>query len=124
LKTKLLYLAQPYSHRYRYKRKERFIRGCQAAAQLMDLGYDVFSPIAHSHSVEVEGMKKRRTGKFWLKQDFAVLRGCDAVVVLTMKGWEKSKGVRAEMKEAKRLGIPITFQKESELQMIHELLEA
>ena len=110
-KNSLCYLAQPYSHRYKYKRKERFIKGCKVAADIMDKGYNVFSPIAHSHSVEEWGMDKIRTGKFWLKQDFAILRGCDAMIVLCLKGWDKSKGVKKEIAFAKDHQIPVYYMK-------------
>lgn len=74
----------------------------------MEEGYEVFSPIAHSHSIEIlDG--RFRPGDFWLKQDFAILKKCDKMFVLMLEGWEKSYGVKEEIKYAKANNIPIEY---------------
>lgn len=106
----LVYLASPYSHPNPAKKEERFRLACEAAGTLMKSGQTVFSPIAHSHPIEQHFRDGRAEGHdFWLKQDFAVLAHCSKLVVLAIDGWEKSKGVAAEMEFAAQHGIPVSF---------------
>jgi hypothetical protein len=87
----------------------RFFQGCTAAASLMQQGYVVFSPIAHSHAVETNGMDKLETGDFWLDQDLVVLSKCDKVIVLMLPGWEYSRGVKREVEFAKKNNIEVEY---------------
>jgi len=103
----LVYLAQPYSHPDPQVKEERYHQSCIAAARLMGAGMAVFSPIAHSHSIEVHGMDKVESGDFWLQQDFAVLKHCKAMIILMLPGWNKSHGVAEETGFAKDHNIPI-----------------
>lgn len=43
----------------------------------------------------------------WLKGDLEILKRCDAV--LLTDNWESSEGARAEVAEARKLGIPILY---------------
>lgn len=43
--------------------------------------------------------------KFWVDGTKEIMRRCDAVVLVP--GWGSSAGTRAEIEEAKRLGIPV-----------------
>ncbi|OHD26720.1 MAG: hypothetical protein A2Y38_22620 [Spirochaetes bacterium GWB1_59_5] len=45
------------------------------------------------------------TSEFWYAGTLALLGRCDAGILVP--GWEDSKGTRAEIEEAKRLGIPV-----------------
>lgn len=93
-------------------RTRRYKQACRKAAELMDEGYVVFSPIAHSHSVELNGMKEVRDGDFWLDQDLAILRRCDRLVVYKMKDWEHSRGIAREVAYAQAHNIPIDYLEE------------
>ena len=102
---KLIYLATPYNG-YLGTRAEAYHLACLKAAELMEEGYTVFSPIAHSHSIEIEsGMSK--SGEFWLRQDFAILAYCDELWVYKLPGWDTSYGVAEEIKFAKAYDIPV-----------------
>jgi nucleoside 2-deoxyribosyltransferase len=103
----LTYLASPYTHSDPAVVEARFEAACKAAANMMRFGFKVFSPIAHSHPVEQLGMAEKMSGEFWLRQDFGILRHCDAIAVLTIPGWTKSKGVNAEIELATLLDIPL-----------------
>lgn len=112
----LIYLASPYSpvtvmseDQARSVRLNRFMDACKQAAILMDEGHQVFSPIAHSHSIEVYGMNDIRDGDFWLKQDFAMLLHTDEMWVLMLDGWDKSSGVAREIAFCQRNDIPVRF---------------
>lgn len=75
----------------------------------MEKGEKVFCPIAHSHSIEVEGMKKKQSGKFWLDQDLSILQFANKLLVYRMEGWESSRGIKTEIKEANDLGIKVEY---------------
>lgn len=104
-----IYLASPYSAPTPGERHARFVKACKKAANLMESGHVVFCPIAHSHSIEVEGMDEIHDGPFWLRQDFAILQCVDCVFVYTMDGWKDSNGIRAEVEFALQNNIPVFF---------------
>ena len=105
----LTYLASPYSHADEDVREARFHMACRAAAQLMQTS-EVFCPIAHSHPIELK-MNGRPDHDFWMRQDIAILRKCDRLVVLCLPGWDQSKGVNEEIHLAHRLGLPVEYMK-------------
>lgn len=116
--TQLVYLASPYSpvdktltfDQERAMRRNRFVEVSRQAAKLMDQGFHVFCPIAHSHSIEEAGFPDdRRSGDWWLQQDFAILKHCDMLMVYKMPDWEKSYGIAKEIEFAKANGIPILY---------------
>lgn len=105
---KLIYLATPYS-KYPHGREAAFGSACLMAAHLME-HYNVFCPIAHSHSVEVYGMNGDiKDGYWWLGQDFSILEKCDKLIVYKMQGWDESFGVSAEIAFANERGIPVEY---------------
>ena len=104
----ITYLASPYSHPSREVVAGRYVRACDAAGRLMVKGYVVFSPIAHSHSIERQ-MGRVNTGDFWHTQDEPILRLCSRLVVLMLDGWRESRGIAWEIEVAKEMGIPIEY---------------
>lgn len=102
-----IYLASPYSHDDPDVRQERFQAVCKAAAYLMRHGQIVFSPIAHSHSVEVVGLQERHGGDFWKRQDIPLLRHAKELVVLMLPGYLESAGLKWEIELAQALHIPV-----------------
>lgn len=107
---KLVYLANPYTS-YLGSRSEAFQRICQLSAKIMMENPDVsvFSPIAHSHSIETEADIEPQDGDWWLERDFPILDKCDEMWVYKMPGWEISYGVGKEIERANKFGIPIKF---------------
>ena len=104
----LTYLAVPYSHPNPYVQQYRFRMANRAAAYLMGKGHIVFSPISHSHPISVE------TGlpgdfKYWEKFDTAFLNYSWKLVVLTLTGWDTSKGIAAEIKIAGKLNLILEY---------------
>lgn len=121
-----IYLASPYTplplagytalpEELSELKEERFQLVCKKAAQLMENGHLVFCPIAHSHPIEKYGMDEVHSGEFWLEQDYAVLKCVDEVWVLMLPGYDKSKGIAAEMQFADSMGIPVYYLKPDQL---------
>jgi hypothetical protein len=46
---------------------------------------------------------------FWQRVDVEHLRRCDAVVVLMLDGWDRSAGVREEVRRAQAVGKTVRF---------------
>lgn len=103
----MIYLASPYSHPDPAVREQRFRAACRMAGELMRQGVRVFSPIAHTHPIALEG-DLPLGWDFWEQFDREMIAACEAVVVLTLDGWRESKGVTAEIAIAKELGIPVS----------------
>lgn len=106
------YLASPYSHKSAKVRKYRFETIVDIAAKLLAQGETVFCPIAHTYPIELSDYlpeDKKYDGTFWLKHDYELLDKAKRLVVVKMKGWEKSKGIFGEIAYAKFKNIPIYY---------------
>lgn len=107
----MLYLASPYTPTGDDPPaiiKERHEAACFHAARLMKQGAIVYSPIAHSHHLAdwmPESM--RLDHEFWMRQCLGILRHADKLVVLKLKGWDRSAGVTREIQFAQKYGIPV-----------------
>lgn len=110
----MIYLASPYSDPSLGVMESRFLAACRAASRLMRLGRLVFSPVAHTHPIAQYGLPLG--WDYWERFDRWYIERCDEVVVLTLAGWEDSKGVQAEMKIARELGKPVSFLEPGDLQ--------
>ncbi len=107
---KLIYLASPYSHPDSEIRELRFKAACYAAANLILQGYQVFSPIAHSHPiVTLIGPDAELDADLWMDFDFRMMRSCDVLVILCVDGWATSQGIAKEMVFAVANNIPIKY---------------
>lgn len=110
MRSELIYLACPYSHKERYVRVARWIAANRVAAKLMASGQYVFSPISHTHPIE-EASEGTLPGdwKFWEGYDRQYLSFVKKIVVLRLPGWETSTGVQAEIKIGAEMGIPVEY---------------
>lgn len=107
---KKIYLAAPYSSDSELEKHWRFNCVNKKAAELMEKGYQVFSPISHSHPISnYVSTENNMSHDFWLRQDFWILEICNELHILQLDGWIESKGVRAEIKKANELNIPIIW---------------
>ncbi len=107
--SKLIYLGSPYSHPSESIRHQRWIDACRAAAHLMREGHIVFSPIAHSHSVEIHGFDGPQPGDFWMAQDLPLLSRFEELMIFMLPGFIESAGIRKEKALAIERGIPISY---------------
>jgi len=110
----LIYLATPYSHPDDQVRHDRFRLAAKLGAAMMKKGMIVYSPISHTHPMAEEGSLPT-DWKYWAEVDTAFLTRCTKLVVATMDGWDKSKGVYAEIQIAQALNLPIEYKTPSEI---------
>jgi len=107
-----VYLAAPYScgdNASEEERDKRFWQITAMTAELMKMGYVVFSPITHCHLLTEFGLAKSHD--WWLELDYCYLEGASGLLVLEMEGWQMSPGVRGEIAFAKEHNIPIAYLK-------------
>jgi nucleoside 2-deoxyribosyltransferase len=103
-----IYLASPYSHPDAAVRDARFKAACRKAAEYLNIGRAVFSPIAHSHPIaDHMDEEKRMDFHLWMKADLPLLRFAKELHVLCIDGWRTSRGVTREIEYADQLGIPV-----------------
>lgn len=112
--TGFTYLASPYTHSDPAVREQRYRDACRAAAALMSRGDVVFSPIAHSHPIELAAGVVN-DGEFWKRQDAPYLEACTKLLVLMLPGWKHSTGVYHEVDRAMQRGIPIEYVEPAQL---------
>ena len=103
-----VYLASPYSDPDPKVEEQRFELVCRFAGEMMRSGDVVYSPIAHSHPIAVR-TDLPREWEYWKRVDQEMLRHASALMVLTIQGWEESRGVTEEISIAKAIGLPIYY---------------
>lgn len=106
---KKIYLACPYSHSSKAVRMQRVIAVDEKAAELMEQGNLVFSPLSHSHPISMHTDIEPCDHDFWLRQDLWILKVCDELHILCLEGWSESRGVGVETEEALKLELPIFY---------------
>jgi hypothetical protein len=104
----LIYLASPYTHASKKVMYERFEKVLRLTAYLIRKGNFVFSPIAYGH-VMAGKYKMPTDWKYWLNFDEKFISKCDKLMVFKIRGWDKSLGVQAEIKIAKKYKIPVEY---------------
>lgn len=104
----LIYIASPYSDPSPAVRARRFRAAVIAVGMAVRAGKLAISPIAHSHPVAVAA-RLAPDWESWRALDIELLQSCDVLAVLTLPGWELSRGVAAEIMEAKRIDLPVEF---------------
>ena len=105
---KQIYLAIPYTG----IEEESYQLANKVTVKLLMQGYNVFSPITHSHVLAKEhGLKG--TWDFWQNIDYQFIDWCDEIwVVIPNKDLDlvlKSTGVMAEIKYGKEKNKPVKF---------------
>lgn len=104
---KHIYLAAPYSHPDEDVRSMRFYAVSRRANLIMQRGDLVYSPITHGHILGIFGGLPGDFD-FWEKHCLSFLRRwAQELHILSLDGWDKSRGVLAEMEEADRVGLPV-----------------
>lgn len=103
-----IYLAIPYSG----MEESSYKQANEATVELLRRGYNVLSPITHSHPLSMIGGLPG-TWEFWSKIDYQFLDWADEMWILVPKEGkdvvEKSVGVQAEIQYAAGQLMPITY---------------
>jgi hypothetical protein len=104
----LVYLAAPYSNAEDKDALMRQIMKTSGEYMMTRPGEHVVSPLFNHYSLSlVEGMGGDYA--FWKNYSRDLLRHCDKVIVLMLKGWRDSTGVNDEIELADMLNIPMEF---------------
>lgn len=103
-----IYLAGPYSHDEEDKMEGRFLWHMNTASALATKGYLVYSPICHWHPVAQKN-NLPRDFSYWKKLNYCFVDKCARLVVMTLAGWDHSKGTQSEIVRAKQKGIPVSY---------------
>lgn len=100
------YLATPY-RAYSGGLDAAYGLAVAAAAELIDRGLEVYSPIAHSHHIARHVLSADPENDFWLERQKPFLTAARGVLVLTAPGWDRSSGMRFEIEFAERARKPV-----------------
>ncbi len=82
---------------------------CLILTKLLDAGVPTFSPIAHTHHVGAFCTKGQLDHDFWMKADAPLMRAACGIIVVTMPGWMKSRGVQEEISYFQDAGKPVVY---------------
>lgn len=106
--VEMIYVASPYSSPILEAQQQRFEAAREFTRRAFKLGFAVFSPIVYAHEM-ARGNALPTDAQSWLVFNSQVLRHAEAMYVLRLTGWEKSKGVTTEIKQCTALFIPIVY---------------
>ena len=102
---KKIYLAIPYTN----MEEKSFILANEVAAELINEGYIVYSPISMSHPIS-KTSKLSGNWEIWKKLDFEFINWCDELIIINFDddAVNKSIGLQDEIKYAKEMNKKIT----------------
>lgn len=108
--TKGIYIASPYSHKYaiRMREREEWINSIAAKLHVI-YDYLFFLPITQSAPLQRKQPSLGGCFAKWKKRDLEAIRRMDEVWVVTLPGWDKSVGVKAEIAYAKKYKKPVYY---------------
>lgn len=103
------YVASPYSQYITLDAAARDVS--VVTGKLMKMGMTgVYSPIAHGHAVSHHhGGIDNLDAEWWEAQDADFVEAAVACIVVTLPGWEKSKGVSHEIASFMAAGKPVVY---------------
>lgn len=121
--NKLYYFAHQYTAKDAQgknlldKERENFELSCVRSAELIKLGYNIYSPISHSHPIHVTSEKWLQTGeyKIWVNLNNLMIERTKFDGIILSPEWETSSGCKAEKKLFESKGL--------EILLYHDLIE-
>jgi len=113
----LWYFAHPHTAKdangnYVPEAEEANFRLCNyRAAVLLQLGYNIYSPISHSHPIHRASptFLARHEHEMWYELDNEMIVKCDFKGVILAPGWQHSKGCDGEKKAFEKLDRIVKF---------------
>jgi hypothetical protein len=106
--SKVIYVASPYNHPDDDIRYLNFLKVSKYSAKMISEGHVVISPIAYGHPL-LSYVEMPYDFEFWSNFCLSLLNKCDEIHVLTLDGWDKSRGVLEEIQFAKDNLIPVEY---------------
>jgi len=104
-----IYLASPYTSDHEIIMEGRYYAALDATAELIKAGYNVFSPIVHSHHIG-RVLGNGNDSAYWTALDLSFIeRWADVLVVLCIPGWWKSDGIMREVDRAEAMVVPVVY---------------
>lgn len=104
----MIYLASPYTHKDPHVVQERYDLTEQCTYELLKRGLPVFSPIVHCHKIAVDfGLPT--DAAYWEKYNMEFLRRARELYILTIDGWQESKGMKQEIAAARGIRMPYHY---------------
>ena len=104
------YLASPYS-KFPLGLDRAWYNVNTAAGMLLKEGIPVYSPITHGHPLSVQCGLSALDWNFWRELDRNFVNAAIGLIVLKLKGWDESVGVKWEIEEFTKAGKPIVYMK-------------
>lgn len=104
----ILYIACPYTDPDPKVREHRVALATKVAAIYIKKGHVVYSPLTHSHPIDVE-LGETLSSDFWVTFDETFMEICDEMLIIQSKGWAESKGIERERQFFKARNRPISF---------------
>jgi len=102
------YLASPYTHMDLAIQAARYAEVQKCFLWLMRQRIWTFSPIIHCHHVTIRfGLPS--DASYWWDYNREMLKSASKLYVLTLEGWEDSRGVSEEIIFASAANIAINF---------------
>lgn len=116
----MIYIGAPYSHQDPTVRSLRHQLVNDYASRLIKQGRIVFSPLSHSHVIAFYLTEEECLDhELWMKQDLFFLEKSKEMHVLKLPGWERSKGLQREIKQADVWNISVKYINPEDLENIH-----
>lgn len=104
--SKFIYLATPYTHSDPVTRYSRAELASLAAAELMQAGLEVFSPITHGHAIAYHlPSSVAHDHDFWMRQCLPMVERADLLVILPLYDWQHSAGIAKEIFHARKHNV-------------------
>jgi hypothetical protein len=108
MESKLIYIGSPYSHSDPEAVEENYKKVSRLAAKLCSEGHVAFSPITYGHTL-LGFQNMPGDWEFWKAFCLTFLEKSDELLVYKMRGWEKLKGLAAEIEYAMEKNITISW---------------
>ena len=107
----LWYLAHPYTADTADEISRNVVSADTIAARLIDKGYQIYSPISHTHQMHLIGVQlglwKVSEWKMWMDIDFEFIKHCEGIIMSPY--WSRSKGCRIELETFEDNGKKILY---------------
>ncbi len=99
----MIYIAAPYWSHDEAIRSGRRQLVIEYSMMQTSLGILNYSPLLYSDKYK----NKKVTENYWLTHGLKMVKACDEMTVLMLPGWKDSQGIKGEIREAEKLGIPV-----------------